>query len=259
MLKRRLRIAYLFALAIVFAPALRAGQDTSAPQPIRAEYAHPTDRYPHNIMGRLMAHTDLIVAVERCTGCGPDPETLAIRLPEHLVFEDFAPRLVDLNGDGRNEIVVVESDQSKGARLAVWDVILKRGEPQLVRGAATDHIGTRFRWLSPVGAADFNGDGGIEFAYVEKPHLDKILRIVRRDGAQLRRVASIPGITNHAIGQEEVQSRIERCTDGPTIFALDASGQRILSIQMIGSFHKVIELGNAKVRHRLDVGSFCNQ
>jgi hypothetical protein len=180
-------------------------------------------------------------------------------LPAQLAFEDFAPRLLDLNGDGRNEVIVVESHQNKGARLAVWDVILEEGNPKLVRGAATDFIGTRFRWLAPIGAADFDVDGRIEFAYVEKPHLDKTLRIVRRDGRRLTEIASVRGVTNHAIGQEEVQSRIELCAGVPTIFALDGSGQLIVSIQMSGGVEKVIELGEAKTPHRLDDGTLCNR
>lgn len=247
--------AALLSSAALTLPAV--AQETSPPRPIWAEYGNPTDRYPHNIMGSLQAHTDLIVRLAACQGCEEDPRTLAIRLPGHLVFEDFAPRLVDLNGDGRDEIVVVESDQKNGARLAVWDVIVEAGTPRLVRGAATDFIGKRFRWLAPIGAADLDGDGAIEFAYVEKPHLDKILRIVRREGDQLRLVLSVPGVTNHAIGQEDVQSRIEICAGRPTILALDASGRLILSIRLIGGVEEVTEVGRARERYRLDNDRFC--
>jgi hypothetical protein len=218
-----IRAVYIIALAFAWSPVHAAEHATSVPQPARAEFANPTDRYPHNIMGSLLAHTDLIVGLEPCRQCGKEPDALAVWLPAQLVFEDFAPRLLDLNGDGRTEIIVVESHQSKGARLAVWDVILDDGKPKLVRGATTDFIGTRFRWLAPIGAADFDADGGIELAYVEKPHREKTLRIVRRDGRRLTEIASFRGVTNHAIGQEEVQSRIELCAGVPTIFALDAA------------------------------------
>ena len=258
MVKRLIKASYIVALAFAWSPAHAAGQETALPRPMRAEYSNPTDRYPHNIMGSRMAHTDLIVSLEPCPQCSRESDT-AVRLPEHLVFEDFAPRLVDMNGDGRAEIVVVESDQTKGSRLAVWDVILVEGKARLVRGATTDFIGKRFRWLAPIGAADFDGDGVIEFAYVEKPHRDKILRIVRRDGRHLRQVASVQGVTNHAIGQEEVQSRIETCAGVPTIFALDASGQLTLSIQMSDRAETVTELGKAKMRYRLDDGTLCNR
>lgn len=45
-----LRAAFVFALAFAWSPTQTAGQETSAPQPIRAEYANPSDRYPNNIM-----------------------------------------------------------------------------------------------------------------------------------------------------------------------------------------------------------------
>ncbi len=258
-MKRLIDASYTIALSLAWPTALVAEQYVPVPQPIWADYANPTDRYPHNIMGTLAAHTDLIVGLEPCQQCSEEPDSLTVRLPAQLVFEDFAPRLFDLNGDGRNEIVVVESDQIKGARLAVWDVILEEGNPSLVRGATTDFIGTRFRWLSPIGAADFDGDGAIELAYVETPHLNKILHIVRRDGSHLTRIGSVQGVTNHAIGQEDVQSRIEVCAGVPSIFALDGSGEMMLSIQMSDGTLQVTELSPTENRHRLDDGTLCNE
>ncbi len=258
-MKRLITASCALVLALACDPAKVAGQEPPAPQPIRAEYANPTDRYPHNIMGNLPAHTDLIVGLAPCPDCDNWPDTLAIRLPESLVFEDFAPRLLDLDGDNRAEIVVVESDQTKGSRLAVWTVVLQAGMPRLVRAATTDFIGTRFRWLAPIGAADFDGDGAIELAYVEKPHLDKVLHIVRPEGKALKHIASVAGVTNHAIGQEEVQSRIEVCAGVPTIFALDASGERIVSFEMNGKAAKVTPLGKAQNSTRLDAGPLCNR
>ena len=43
--------------------------------------ANPTDRYPHNIMGNRMAHTDLIVGLEPCPQCSREPGTGAVRCP----------------------------------------------------------------------------------------------------------------------------------------------------------------------------------
>ena len=46
---------------------------------------------------------------------------LRIDLPERRVFEYIAPRLWDITGDDRPEIVAVESDAEQGARLTVWE------------------------------------------------------------------------------------------------------------------------------------------
>ena len=59
------------------------------------------------------------------------------QLPFHRVFEDRLPRLADLDGDGRDEIIVVESDAIRGAALVVLGL-----RPQ----APTDaHAGQTFR------------------------------------------------------------------------------------------------------------------
>src|SRR5690606_33675671 len=126
-----------------------------------------------------------------------------IVLPHTRVFEDIEPRLADLDGDGAPEAIVVETDLDRGARLAVYDA------GGLV--AATPFIGRRHRWLAPVGAADLDGDGRVEIAYVETPHLGKTLKIVRLVGDDLQPVAEAPGLTNHRIGDPFIQGRIATC------------------------------------------------
>ncbi len=209
---------------------------------VEARFAEPTQRYPHNIMGSLSAHTDLVVTWSSCKTCPPQAQRLSARLPEALVFEDFAPRLVDMDGDGRSEILVVESDQQQGARLALW--ALKEG--RLVRAAHSDFIGQRFRWLAPIGVADFLGDGTPLVAYVEKPHLDKVLRLVRLQGDRLVQVAHLAGVTNHQIGQETVHSRIVSCAGQPGILALSANGQRVLHIGWTTKGAQVRDMGAAE-------------
>jgi hypothetical protein len=213
-------------------------------QPLAAQYRQATERYPHNIMGALSAHTTLAVQWAACPSCPPEPESLSAVLPEALVFEDFAPRLVDINGDGTPEVLVVESHQKQGARLALWEI----QQGRLVRGASTDFIGTRFRWLAPIGVADFLGQGIALAAYVEKPHLDKVLRLVRRDGDRLVPVASVPNVTNHLIGQESVQSRVESCPEGPRIVLLSANAQRVLVVGWGAQGRSVRDVGPARDR-----------
>lgn len=233
--------------------------DQTLPLAVQATYATPTDRYPHNIMGGHDAHTDLVVVVRPCRDCDDSGAPIIVRLPDSLVFEDFAPRLIDLDLDGRPEIVVVESHQTKGARLAVWEVVRIDGKERLVRAAATEFIGRRFRWLAPIGAADFDGDGILELAYVETPHLGKTFRIVVRDGSRLRDLAVVEGVTNHAIGQETVQSRIETCAGLPVIFALDATGDRIVSIRMVKGRATLAFERPTAVRGLLDEGPLCTR
>ena len=196
--------------------------------PERATYGAPTDRYDHNIMGRIRGWGRLEVALAPCSTCSAT--VVGIDQPQSRVFEDFAPRLWDITGDGRPEIVTVESDLTKGARLAVWEV----KEGHLRRLATTAYLGTRHRWLAPIGVADFDRDGALDIAYVEKPHLTRILRLVRLEGDRLIEVASLAGVTNHAIGQEQVESLVRRCGGLPEIIALSGDGQQVLAITWDG-------------------------
>jgi hypothetical protein len=181
-------------------------------------------------MGRIQGWGRLEVDVAPCSTCNSGVVRLSVDQPQSRVFEDFAPRLWDTTGDGRPEIVTVESDLSKGARLVVWGVTEDAGGASLRRLATTDYLGTKHRWLAPIGAADFDRDGTIEIAYVERPHLDRVLRLVRLEENRLANVASLAGVTNHAIGQEQVESLVRTCGGVPEIIALSADGQHVLAI-----------------------------
>jgi hypothetical protein len=228
------RISALTALMVGLmtcqAVAEQSVRATDLVWPVGASYAAPTNRYDHNIMGRIRGWSRLEVDVAPCSTCKSGGSRIRIDQPQARVFEDFAPRLWDITGDGRPEVVVVESDVSKGSRLAVWEVIDDTSGPVLRRLAMTAYLGTKYRWLAPIGAADFDHDGTIEIAYVEKPHLSRVLRLVRLEGNQLTNAASLAGVTNHAIGQEQVESLVRTCGAVPEIIALSEDGQQVLAI-----------------------------
>ena len=156
----------------------------------------------------VTAHRDTDVVSSEDRDLARENEWLRLVLPEARVFEDIAPRLWDIDGDGVPEIVAVESDQHLGARLTAWTVQRTAdGTHTVVLRAAGDFIGTRFRWLAPVGMADFTGDGRPEIAYVAMPHLARRLVLVRLDGARFLPVAQLDGISNHRIGEAFRQRR----------------------------------------------------
>lgn len=146
------------------------------------------------------------------------------------VFEDIAPRLVDVTGDGVPEVIVVRSHLQHGAQLVIY---AQRTDPaQLQILAATPYIGTRFRWLAPVGAADFDGDGHVEVAFVDRPHLARLLRVWRYTGESFHEIARIDGLTNHRIGEDFISGGVRDCGEGPEIIVMDADWTWIMAARL---------------------------
>jgi len=201
--------------ALMVASLWLAGPALAAETIATAHYTDPTTRYPHGVLGDRIEWGTLEFRLS-------DGTHRTFTLPDHLVFEDLAPRVVDVTGDGFPEVIAVESDAQRGARLAVYG---PHG-----RMAATPHIGTRFRWLAPVGAADLDGDGHVEIAYVDRPHLAKILRIWRFADGQLTEIAALPGLTNHRIGEDFISGGLRTCNERTELIVVSADWRRIIAI-----------------------------
>lgn len=205
-----------------------------AQQITHAYYGEPTSDYPHGVLGDDEEWGTVFVTVKREAGKegglfqGNLDLTYKIAAQADSVFEDTAPRLWDVTGDGEPEVVVVESHQNKGARLMIIGLI----DGTLEYLAATPHIGQRFRWLAPVGAADFNGDGQIEVAYVDRPHLAKTLRVWQYANGAFTQIATMPGLSNHRIGEDFITGGIRDCGEGPEMILPDADWRNIMAARL---------------------------
>jgi len=180
-----------------------------------AEYFEPTPRYDHGILGDTIEWGALAIVSEG--------RRYVIRLPETRVFEDLAPRILP----GKMAVAAVETDLARGARLSVY------GVEGLI--AATPYIGRTHRWLAPVGAADLDGDGVLEIAYVDRPHLAKVLRIWRFEDGKLTHLADLPGLTNHRIGWDHIPGGVRECGGGPEIITADAGWQHVVATRWDGA------------------------
>lgn len=210
-------------LVLCFWLVLLGAGGAVAQQIVAASYDGPTTRYPHAVLGDDVEFSELVVDVS-------DGRRLRVTLAPPLVFEDIAPRLADVDGDGLPEIVTVESHEALGARLTVWGY----GDAGLRRRATTQHIGTRFRWLAPVGVADLDGDGAIEIAYVDRPHLAKTLRVWRFEDGGLRQIADLPGLSNHRIGWDYIEGGIRNCGAGPEMVMADGAWRNVMLVRLSG-------------------------
>ena len=186
---------------------------------VSAGYAEPTPRYQHGVFGETEEWGALAFGLS-------DDQRMILRLPETRVFEDIAPRLADVDGDGAPEMIVVETDLSLGARLAIYD------EAGFV--AATSFIGQTHRWLAPIGVADLDGDGLIEIAYIDRPHLTRLLRVWRFQDGTLVEVAQVEGLTNHRLGDPAIGGGLRDCGAGPEMITANARWSRLVASRLVG-------------------------
>lgn len=189
-----------------------------------AEFTEPTTRYDHAILGDAVEWGALVLTIETCFDCTEgESDRVTIRLPETRVFEDLSPRL--LRGDkGETLAMVVETDLGQGARLSLY------GAGGLY--AATPFIGQTHRWLAPVAAGDLDGDGAVEIAYVDRPHLAKTLRVWRLADGRLTEVAALEGVTNHRIGWDFIAGGQRDCGQGPELVLASADWSKVVAVRL---------------------------
>jgi hypothetical protein len=217
-----LRLALALVLAAGAAQAERVlVQDGEL---VWAKLVQPTDRYDHGVLGDALEWGGLELTVNTCIRCaGLLLSDVTVTLPPHRVFEDVETRVADLDGDDRDEVVVVESDLKLGASLAVYG---PKGKI-----AATDFIGQPNRWLAPAGIADFDGDGRVEIAYIDRPHLLAELVFVRLEGDQLVETLRLPGLTNHRIGEAVISGGVRDCGQGPELILASKDWSRLMQVR----------------------------
>jgi hypothetical protein len=195
----------------------------------------PTGIYGHGILGDRIEASGFRV-VDR-TGARFD-----LALDERSVFEDLRVRLVDLTGDGDDEFVVIRSTLDGGASLAVY----RFGDAGIEPLAESPAIGQPNRWLNPAGAADFDGDGIVEIAHVETPHIGGVLRVFELGADGLRLEHSAPGFSNHAIGSRvlDMSAVVDWNADGVPDLALPDADRRRMRIVTLagGAFAELAEI-----------------
>lgn len=189
----------------------------------RAWLAKPTKRYGHGILGDTIEAGSLVV------------ETSCRRIMEHVlddqhVFEDREARLVDLENDIYDEIVVIESNLDLGAALAVYG---SAGATCSANGglkpiARTPFIGPSNRWLNVAGIADYDGDGVKEIAIVVTPHIGGTLQFWSLQKGKMVLEAEKYGFSNHAIGSraQKLSATVE--TDAGTALIVPGADRESL-------------------------------
>lgn len=206
-----------FPESIITSHSIKSGIKT-------AWYDNATTRYAHGVLGDAIEAGSLSVKTV-------DGKTVSVTLETAHVFEDVQPRLADIDGDGQNEIITIRSHSQKGAQIAVYG-INSESPNKLSLVASTPYIGQANRWLAPVGIADFDKDGSMDIAYVDRPHLAKILRVWSYRDGSLKQVAQKQGLTNHQIGHNYITGGVRQCEGESEMITVDSNWGRLISTSL---------------------------
>lgn len=82
-----------------------------------------------------------------------------------------------------------------------------------------------------------DGDGFVEIAYVDRPHLAKTLMIwryvpVNDTTVRLEPVAELAGLTNHRIGERDIGGGMRVCGDVVEVITADANWPRVIATRL---------------------------
>ena len=215
------------------------GRDVSI---ARAWYAQPTSRYGHGVLGDRIEGGALVVGLS-------NGRQVSYRLDETLVFEDIAPRIADLDGDGAYEVVTILSHLRQGAAVAIFalsgDVLVKR--------AQTPFIGRANRWLNIAAIDHFSGGNTPDIAFVATPHIGGKLGFLKYLRNTVLLFATDAGYSNHVIGSPELRLSASADIDGDSRPELALPSADRSTLRIVGfTTNGLKELARASLPGRID-------
>lgn len=189
---------------------------TSTDSTTLAMYIAPTSAYSHHILGDGLEAGALVVEIQG--------KRYEHTLEDKYVFEDIAPRLWDVDQDGEMEFICIRTEVSLGAGIAIY----KRIGNSLREWSFLPEIGTRFRWLNPVGIADFDQNGTLDLAWIQTPHIGGVLRYASITPGEMKVIDSKAGYSNHAIGERNLCLSVLTSANDSTFVHLPSQNRETL-------------------------------
>lgn len=163
----------------------------------------PTNWYAHGVLGdELEAQTLKLFDTN-----DEMAQAQEIPIPEGWVAEGIAPIWADMTGDGVDDIIVTQSNDEVGSRVALYD-------PAKSKWKSGPAIGTGYRWRHPLAVAPLGPDGEIELVVVRTPHIGGIVEFYGAFGDQLELTAQIAGYSSHVMGSRNLDMGIAGDFDG---------------------------------------------
>ncbi|SHJ38582.1 Repeat domain-containing protein [Malonomonas rubra DSM 5091] len=197
---------------------------------VYAQYSQPTTRYQHGILGDAIEAGQLIVA--------RNGTFYKHTLAEQYVFEDIKPRLFDVDNDGQMEIVTIRSHIKKGAGIMIYKI----ENDALTEFAWIEEIGTASRWLNIAAIYDLDGDGRVEMAWIQTPHIGGILKVARIRPGKLVALSESSPYSNHSIGERNLCLSLVAQEENATLLYVPAQNRRqIVGFQLKDNTMKKIK------------------
>ncbi len=153
-----------------------------------------------------------------------------LELPLDRGVEDVEPRLADLDGDGRDEIVAITIREGEGAVVSV--VTLRQDGLAILAESDPAPGGV---WRDPVAIADLDGDGSWEIATVTSGDETGRLEVWRLSSRTLVRGLAMKGFASHLAGTRTTGMATVADMDGDSIAdlilpSLDRRSIRVISL-----------------------------
>ena len=213
-------------------------------------YAGPTQLYQHGVLGDTIEAKSIYVRHKE------EPLCARIAAGKGRVFEDTDPRLMDVTGDGIPEIITVASDIQRGARLEIYALNVMDQNPPLL--AHTPYIGQSHRWLAPIAAADLDGDGHVEVAYIDRPHLAKTLQIWRYKKGAFTFVAKQSALSNHRIGHTYITGGLRDCAGVKELITVNGNWTKIMATRFDGAKAHPRSIADYRGRDSVNAALLCS-
>lgn len=159
---------------------------------VYAQYAQPTAKYRHGILGDSIEAEQLVVVQNRIV--------YTHTVSDKYVFEDIKPRLFDVDNDGELEFITIRTHVTKGAGIMIYKII----DNVLTEFSWVEEIGLSNRWLNIVASFDLDNDGTVELTWIQTPHIGGILKVADIKAGKLEVLFELSGYSNHSIGERNL-------------------------------------------------------
>ena len=157
--------------------------------------AEPTDRFPHSALGDNLEATAVVLVtvgvneVETVYQSGDD------------VIESIAPLLVDVDGDGINDVVLTVSNDSE-----IWIVVASSTGSGVL--AVSDPVDRYLGWRHLVAIGPFGPSGQAEIVEVLYPDTQGSVRFLSLSGGKLEVTATRTGYRSHEFGARNLEQAV---------------------------------------------------